>query len=89
MILRVPTQAGAPLDFGAQSFVVLEYHDDGTATVRTDDVAARPDFDGLVERLARTTEPRARRALQRQVEAWIDRLEGIERDQALAAYRGL
>ena len=89
MLLRVPAQDGAPLGFGAQSFVVLEYHDDGTCTVQTDDPAARPDFDGLLERLRRTSEPRARRALQRQVEQWVDRLDGIERDQALAAYRGL
>ena len=89
MELRVPAHRGAPLDFGAASYVVLAYHDDGTATIRTEDPAARPDFDGLLERLRRAKEPRARRAVQRQVEQWIDRLEGPERDQAVAAYRGV
>ena len=89
MLLRVPAQDGAPLGFGAQSFVVLEYHDDGTCTVRTDDPGARPDLDGLLVRLGKTREPRERRALQRHVEQLIDRLDGAERDAAMSRYRGL
>lgn len=90
MILRVPSrQDGYPVLPLGTNFVVRERHDDGTVTVLITNEAASETTEGFIYRLGLTTEPRARRALQQQVEAHIDTLSGQDKAAAMAAYRGV
>ncbi len=89
MLLRVPVELGSPRPpAGVTSYVVIEYHDDATATIRPRAGADTPGLDGLLARLRNVAEPRTRRALQLEIERLIDSLEGAERQQAIDVYRG-